>query len=87
MAELYTLTKFTADVTEIVHNENDAVKIVAAIKPLMAKMIEVDNFLPEQYEACVRRAAFRLVPHSQSTSGCLHSDVGHLAAEWWHTGP
>jgi predicted metal-dependent enzyme (double-stranded beta helix superfamily) len=49
MAESYNLTKFTADVTEIVQHENDAVKIVDAIKPLMAKIIEVDGFLPEQY--------------------------------------
>ena len=49
MAELYNLTKFAADVTEIVNHERDPAKIVAAAKPLMAKIIKVPSFLPEQY--------------------------------------
>jgi predicted metal-dependent enzyme (double-stranded beta helix superfamily) len=49
MTEPYNLTRFTADITEIVQHEKDATTIVDAIKPLMAKIIEVDDFLPEQY--------------------------------------
>ncbi|MBM4258726.1 MAG: hypothetical protein FJ147_22850 [Deltaproteobacteria bacterium] len=49
MAETYNLTKFAADVTEIVQRERDPARIVAAAKPLMAKIIAVPNFLPEQY--------------------------------------
>ena len=49
MTETYNLTKLAADVTEIVHRERDPVKIVAAAKPLMAKIVDVPNFLPEQY--------------------------------------
>ena len=49
MTETYNLTKLAADVSAIVSRERDPVKIVAAAKPLVAKIIDVANFLPEQY--------------------------------------
>jgi len=49
MAEAYNLTKLAADVTEIVQREKDPTKIVGAIRPLMARIISVEGFLPEQY--------------------------------------
>ena len=49
MAETYNLTKLAADMTEIIQREHDPAKIVAAAKPLVAKIIEVPGFLPEQY--------------------------------------
>ena len=39
MTEPYNLTRFTADITEIVQHEKDATTIVDAIEPLMAKII------------------------------------------------
>ncbi len=49
MAEPYTLEQLIVDVTEVVRKESRPAKIVEAVRPLMARMVQREGFLPEPY--------------------------------------